>query len=112
MTPNDDPVRQAFEAYMCKRYERPRLARQQDGRYRTLTVQHAWVLWQAALSTFPQAAAAVPLISEIADAIARNDIISGSPGPLYSMGWSDANKHAARFIRERFGITPPEGASE
>jgi hypothetical protein len=66
----------------------------------------------AALSTLPQAAAAVPLIAEIADAIERNDIISGSPGPLYSMGWSDANKHAARFIRERFGITPPEGAAE
>jgi ferric iron reductase protein FhuF len=63
----------------------------------------------AALSTLPQA---LPLIAEIADAIARNDIITGSPGPLYSMGWSDANKHAARFIRERFGITPPEGASE
>jgi hypothetical protein len=118
MTTPNDPVRQAFEAHIRRTWKVPEsyldwaLKLNEAGEYQDGRAADQWSGWSAALSTFPQAAAAVPLIAEIADAIERNDIISGSPGPLYSVGWSDANKHAACFIRERFGITPPEGASE
>jgi hypothetical protein len=111
VSPNDDPVRQAFEAYMRKQNACVRLARQKEylgGHYRTVTVQRAWELWQAALSTLPQAAAAVPLSEErYLDALRRiyaaKSIHDARHIVVHTLGTE---------VMRACGITPPEGASE
>lgn len=47
-------------------------------------------------------------LAELADLIEGNHITSGSPGPLYSMGWSDANKAAAKKLRQHIAATPAQ----
>lgn len=54
--------RQAFEQFMLQRNACTRLARQSDavgGQYRTVTVQRAWELWQAAVKHAENCAAAL-----------------------------------------------------
>ena len=51
-----EQTREAFELYMFRQNICTRLKRSGiDGHYLTISVQRAWELWQAALSTQPQA---------------------------------------------------------
>jgi hypothetical protein len=64
MTPNDDPVRQAFEAHIRRTWKVPEsyldwaLKLNEAGEYQDGRAADQWSGWSAALSTLPQAAAA------------------------------------------------------
>jgi hypothetical protein len=122
MTPNDDPVRQALTELVAL-YEANRHAAPIDeanGRDTSAYEHELWKRAQAALSTRPQAAAAVPLTYQFE--VWQDDMcVASGEGPELASIKAEAAHYAANYAQDgpvkvefygRFGITPPEGASE
>jgi hypothetical protein len=106
MTPNDDPVRQALDLWDKRLWElidyyKTGAAFPQSARD---SIKHHLTQHPSRLSTFPQAAAAVPLSTQ-----RINEIWGASEVFEYHHG---AVVEFVRDIEAAHGITPPEGTAE
>jgi hypothetical protein len=126
MTPNDDPVRQAFEAHIRRTWKVPEsyldwaLKLNEAGEYQDGRAADQWSGWSAALSTLPQAAAAVPLTYQFE--VWQDDMcVASGEGPELASIKAEAAHYAATYAQDgpvkvefygRFGITPPEGGAQ